>query len=273
MNTVSIQTHFPQSLSPFVKSFWFLEVSDFCDSFYEEEIIPDGHHEIIFHLNNLPARRKTENNGWLNEPKAFLASQTLKPYGLQLPPGSKLYGIRFYPHTFFNFLKFPIINLTDKILSLNDVTDAGSFWNCITDDPQKTFSNFEKLLAERISMLDFHTNSFAYVNAAVSEIFRHNGNVSVENLIKKTGVSTKYLDELFKNRVGLTPKTLCRIIKLNNFIAYKNNNPEKNLTECCYEIDYYDQSHLIKSFYEFTNGSPKTFFRDNNHINEIFTNL
>lgn len=274
MNIVSIQTYFPQSLSRLIKSFWFLEVSDFCASIYEEEIIPDGHHEIIFHLNSLQAKRKTESSDWTKEPNAFLASQNLKSYKLQLQPGSKLFGIRFYPHTLFNFLRFPIINLTDKILSLNDVLDASGFWSCITDNPQETFSNFEKFLAERISMLDFHSNAYVYVNASVSEIFRFNGNVSVAQLIRKTGISAKYLDESFKQCVGITPKTLCRIIKLNHFISYKTNHPEKNFTECCYEADYYDQSHLIKSFYKFTNRSPKNYFGDDNKfINEIFTSL
>lgn len=273
MNTVSIQTHFPQSLSPIVKSFWYLEVSNFCDSFYEEEIIPDGHHEIIFHLNSHPAKRKPENNNWIIEPNAFLAGQTLKSYALQMPPGAKLFGIRFYPHTLFNLLRFPVKDLTDRILPLSDVADAESFWNCITGDPHKTFSNFEKLLSEKMQTLDFQTNNDIRVNAAVSEILRHGGNVAVEHLLKKTGVSGKYLDELFKRYVGLTPKTLCGIIKLNNFIAYKNDNPEKNLTECCYEMYYYDQSHLIKSFYKFTNQSLKVFFRDDNRINEIFMNL
>ena len=273
MTDISIQTYFPKRLNRIVKSFWFLKVSDSHESFYEEEIIPDGHHEIIFHINNLPAIRKIEDGDWFDEPQSFLASQNLKTYALRLLPGARLFGIRFYPHTLFTFLNFPLENLTDRILSLSDVADASGFWDCITDDPQTTFSNFEKLLAEKMKPLLSHSGSFDYVDACVSEIFRSKGGVRIEKLMARTGVSGKYLDDIFKRQVGLTPKTLCRIIKLNNFIAYRKDNPDKNLTECCYESDYYDQSHLIKSFRKFTNQTPKTFFSESRFINEFFTNL
>ena len=273
MNNISIKTYVPQRLNRIIKSFWFLEVTNSHESFYEEEIIPDGHHEIIFHINNLPARRKPENGDWIIEPKAFLACQNLKSYALRLLPKAKLFGIRFYPHTLFNFLNFPLENLTDEILSLSDIINADSFWHCITDDPNTTFSNFEKLLTEKLKASALSSGRYDYVDACVSEIFRSKGDVKIENLIAKTGVSGKYLNNIFKRQVGLTPKTLCRIIKLNNFIAYRKNNPERNLTECCYETDYYDQSHLIKAFRKFTNHSPKTFFSDSRYINEFFTNL
>lgn len=274
MNTVSIQTNIPQSLSRFIKSFWYLEVSDFSHSAYEEEIIPDGHHEIIFHLDNLQAKRKNENGDWLNEPNAFLASQNLKSYKLQLQPGARIYGIRFYPHTLSIFLSFPVADLTDKIIPLRDVAGTSSFWNCIAASPQKTFSDFEKLLSEKISPGDFPGGERAsYVNFAVAEILRRGGSVTIEHLKKTVGVSGKYLDELFKRQVGITPKTLCQIIKLNNFIAYKNDNPEKTFTECAYEIDYYDQSHLIKAFHKFINRSPKNYFSVASQINEVFTTL
>ena len=188
-------------------------------------------------------------------------------------PGSKLFGIRFYPHTLFNFLNFPLENLTDEIIPLSDVTDAGGFWNCITDDPQTTFWGFEKLLVEKMTASASYSRSFNYIDACVLEMFRSKGNVRIEKLIDKAGISGKYLDDIFKRQVGLTPKTLCRIIKLNNFIAYRKDNLDRNLTECCYETDYYDQSHLIKSFRQFTNHSPKTFFSDSRYINEFFTNL
>ena len=93
---INIKTYIPQDLQPFVKSFWFMEVDTTGDNVYEEEIIPDGHHEIIFHLNSDAASRKPHDSGWMAEPSAFVAGQTLKSYRLQMSKGSKLYGIRFY---------------------------------------------------------------------------------------------------------------------------------------------------------------------------------
>lgn len=242
-------------------------------SYYEEEIIPDGHHEIIFHLSSQPAKRKPGKADWFPEPAAFIAGQTLKGYGLRLSPGARLAGIRFYPHTLSALFDFPMADLTGKIFPLDDVAPAGCFWDCISENPQKTFLNFERLLLEKIPALDFDTDRYAYVNAAVSEILKHSGNISVEQLTGRAGISLKHLNNLFQKYVGLNPKTVCQILKFNRFIAYKSDNPEKNLTECCYETGYYDQSHLIKSFHLFSDKPPKAYFSDDNFINDTFTGL
>ncbi len=47
---ISVETYVPEGLSPFIKSFWRLQVAATMPGPYEEDIIPDGHHEIIFHL-------------------------------------------------------------------------------------------------------------------------------------------------------------------------------------------------------------------------------
>lgn len=45
---LSIQTHISEKLSLFIKSFWCLKVDDNLKAPYLEEVLPDGHHEIIF---------------------------------------------------------------------------------------------------------------------------------------------------------------------------------------------------------------------------------
>ncbi|MBI3580038.1 MAG: AraC family transcriptional regulator [Ignavibacteriales bacterium] len=270
---VTIQTYIPKSLQGIIKSFWFLEVPSSHQTPYLEEIIPDGHHEIIFHLNGHTAERRLDHNEWMSEPNAFIASQTLKSYTLKMLPGSKLYGIRFYPHTLSALLRIPASHLTNTIPPLNDVFNEEPFWNCISDNPNDTFLNLEGLLFQKTSGLDFHSNGFSYLSHSVAKMLASKGNIGIDQLLKTTGISAKHLDNLFKEHVGLTPKTLTRILKFNHFISYKSNNPEKNLTECCYETGYYDQSHLIKSFHSFTNKSPKSYFGNNNFINETFSSL
>lgn len=96
---ISIQTYIPKTLFPLIKSFWCLKVLDLIETAYEEEIIPDGHHEIIFHLSSEPAKRKTGNDEWRDEPVAFFAGQDLGSFKVQLKPSAIIYGIRFQPHT------------------------------------------------------------------------------------------------------------------------------------------------------------------------------
>ncbi len=238
--------------------------------FYEEDIIPDGHHEIIFHLDTHSAKRKSLQNNWSYEPDAFFAGQTLQSYALQLKPGAILYGIRFYPHTLALLFGVPAALLTDHLLPLSDMPGATALRHCVSDSAALTFSRFEKILAEQVARLR-PSNSFSYVDAAVAGILQHKGNIRIDTLIQRTGISTKHLDNSFKKFVGVTPKTLCNIVRLNHFIRYREQHLSKSLTECAYEAEFYDQSHLIKLFRTFTGQSPKAYFSNTHYINEHFT--
>jgi AraC-like DNA-binding protein len=267
---IGVQTYVPERLQPFVKSLWRLDVSGRPDEPYEEDIVPDGHHELIFHLQENAASRKTDTYHWSTEPTAFFAGQTLQSYSLQLAPGAILYGIRFYPHTLAPFFDLPAAMLTDQLLSIDDIPTAAILRSCITDNAQTTFSRLERMLYSRIAALQ-PSGSFEYVDAAVAAILRHNGHIKIDALIHRTGISVKHLDNSFKKFVGITPKTLCNIVRLNHFIRYKERHLSKSLTECAYEAEFYDQSHLIKLFRTFTGKSPKAYFNSARYINGHFT--
>lgn len=269
---VSVQTYIPAALAPFIKSFWCLRVDAGIQQPYVEDIIPDGHHEIIFHMEPHIAQRNPELHNCGYEPDAFFAGQNLYSYMLQLQAGAMLYGIRFYPHTLALLFNFPADLLTGQLLPLNDVPAADALRHCITENPARTFARFEKLLTKQVAALNTG-KGFDYVNAAVGLILQEKGNVKVDRLIQATGVSVKHLDTSFKKFVGITPKTLCHIIKLNYFIHYREQHPGKSLTDCTYEASFYDQSHLIKLFKTFTGKLPKAYFNEVNIISNHFTGM
>jgi len=270
---ISVLTGYPKKIRHLVKSFWYLEV-DRGIGIYQEEIVPDGHHEIIFHVNAEPGKiKRSDTTGWVEEPRAFVVGQTLRKHHLQLLPGARLYGIRFYPHTLLAFLRLPVMELTDRIFALETVTNARPFWDCIADDPRETFSNFERLLIESLQDHAICNHGYEYVNAAVSSVLGNAGQVTGVQLLRRTGISKVHLDNLFLKYVGITPKAFSRIIQLNFFIAYRTAHPLSSLTQCSYAAGYYDQSHLAKAFDAFIGGSPGAYFSHRNEINGVFTSL
>jgi len=107
----------------------------------------------------------------------------------------------------------------------------------------------------------------------MNPILKTNGAPGI-NIIRETEeLSAKYCGDLFRKYVGITPKYLCNILKINQFISNKINYPGLSLTECTYETGYYDQSHLIKSFHQFTDTSPRKYFENDHHISNMFSAL
>lgn len=267
---ISIQTYTPKNLSPFIKSFWCLKVSEELNAPYTEEILPDGHHEIVFHLNSSAARKRNGSENWNNDPAVFIAGQNRKSYAQQFNPGSVIYAVRFYPHTQALFYNFPASLSTDNIISLDDISIKDKISDCITESPKKTFENLEREFIKRASRLKTPGDTFLYVDAAVRRIISQKGNVKMELLEKITGVSSRHLEKTFQKFVGLSPKQFCNIIKYSHFLTYRKNHPDKTLTECAYEAEFHDQSHLIHLSNLITGQSPKAYFKKPNYINDYF---
>lgn len=268
---ISLQQYQPLSLARIVKSFWCLRVTG--SQIYSEDIIPDGHHEIIFHYNNHTANRSISNNKWIKEPSAFFAGQNSHSYSLELNQECMIYGIRFYPHTLNFLFPFPASETTDTLLKLEEIKEAHGLSDCLTQNADITFRNFEKRLIQLAGKFDFSSRQFAYIDYSVNEILSCKGDIKIDSLIRQSGVSAKHFDTQFTRYIGINPKSFCNIIKLNYFISYRNNFPNKNLTECAYEAAFFDQSHLIKLFRSVTGQTPRAWFNHANYINNHFTGL
>jgi AraC-like DNA-binding protein len=239
---------------------------------YAEDILPDGHHELIFHLSAKNGKRLTEDGVWVYEPEAFLAGQTLKTYSLSLDNDSILYGIRFHPHTMSFLFDLPATEAQNYI-PITEIPHARALKSCVTENADETFRNFEAALLQLCHRMDLNSKKFQYVNFAVNQIIAQKGVAKIDDLLRQTGVSQKYFDTIFNQAVGLNPRPFCNIIRLNHFINYKTANPHKTLTDCCYEAGFFDQSHLNKVFRWHTGESPKAYFSNKNYINEYFAEL
>lgn len=270
---IALQTYIPPTLSRFVKSIWQLKVVGLSEPSYREDILPDGHHEIIFHVTSEKAKRTNESDHWIKEPDSFFAGQTLRSYSLELENNSLLYGIRFHPHTLHLLFGFPADLITNNMLPLHDIPAAYALKKCITENFSATCKNLEAALLQLCKGVDLSVNKFHYMEYAVQEIIKSRGDISISHLLNRTGISQRYFDTVFRQSVGINPKSFCNIVKLNSFISYKNKHPHKKLTECCYESNFFDQSHFIKLFKSVTGQLPKAYFKNYNHINDYFTEL
>jgi AraC-like DNA-binding protein len=102
------------------------------------------------------------------------------------------------------------------------------------------------------------------VDYAINAITSSHGLIGIRELERKTGYTKRYLDLLFKEHVGIAPKSLSTILRFQHF--YKGmENQKKNI----YDL-YYDESHFIKEFKRYTGHSPKRFMGISNDFGRHF---
>ena len=74
------------------------------------------------------------------------------------------------------------------------------------------------------------------------------GRQSPEALAAETGYSSRHLTRLFRERCGLSPKRLQRIVRINTAAMLMQRSAGLSLTRLAQELDYFDQAHFIHDF-------------------------
>jgi len=235
--------------SRFIKCYWFLK--DDSPTPAIQRIVPDGRPELIF---NLGQPFESQKDGkWSRQPESFFAGQITGP--LLIRPGgpARMFGMRFHPHGARQLLGLPIRELTDSVIALGDLSQA-------------LLRQLERLhdlrsLAQQILALDQTMQLFAQqpaeprVSHAVQEFECTGGLMSVSTVANQVGLSSRQLERLFRDAVGIPPKLFCRMQRFQGvFRAIESNSPE--WVNVAVDCGYYDQAHLIHDFREFSGKTP-----------------
>jgi transcriptional regulator GlxA family with amidase domain len=113
---------------------------------------------------------------------------------------------------------------------------------------------------------DFFRSRLHRVKAEIHPVFRSihqvlssKGLVEIDTLANDQGLSRRQFERRFKELAGLAPKLYSRVVRFQAAIDHKTLGT-RDLTEIAYSCGYYDQSHFINDFREFSGYTPKEYF-------------
>jgi AraC-like DNA-binding protein len=102
----------------------------------------------------------------------------------------------------------------------------------------------------------------------INRISGSKGMISVTQLEKETGYSSRWLHTKFSEHLGTGPKNLSEIVRFKQFYqVYSTGVKLQSLKEYIYHY-YYDQSHFLRAFKRFTGFTPTDL---QNSMNELAT--
>jgi len=258
------QTFQPKSdLAPLVKCYWTLEVPAEKDP-QQQRIIPDGCIEMAFILGD-DIKRYTSKDEFILQPRAMVLGQTIERFYIQPTGYVKSFAVRFYPYGFANFVTVPIKTLANKETPLEQLFEKALARKL----EQKIIaaSNTQ----ERIAIIeDFLLQKFrseatieSIAKSTVDAILATKGSISITAILQDDVAKRRQLERMFEKQIGISPKQLGKVIRLQTALQMLLNGQSENLTHIAYESDYYDQAHFIKDFKEFTGITPKAFLEHN----------
>lgn len=260
---MNYETFEPSSdLSALVKCHWILEVpSDMAA--VKQRVIPDGCIEMCFILGD-DVKRFTSETEYIIQPRAMVFGQITKPYYVQPTGYVDTFAVRFYPYGFANFINRPIHELADKetpIASLFEEKSAKELEQKIIQatSTKSRIEIIERFLLQRLTDQSIIDNIVA---STIDALSKTKGSASISSILKDDLSKRRNLERKFSKQVGISPKQLGRIIRLQAALKMMLNKQGENLTQVAYENEYYDQAHFIKDFKEFTGVNPKQYLGD-----------
>lgn len=231
--------------------------------FPKQRIIPDGCIEMIFILGD-NIKRYTSGDAFIIQPRAMVLGQITEPFFVEPTGHVNSFAVRFYPYGFANLAATVIKTLANKetpISLLFGSEPANELEHQIINatDTKNRIEIIEDFLLHR---LKDKTTIDSIVKATVDTILQTEGSESINSILKDHPSKRRQLERKFFNQVGLSPKQLGKVIRLQTALKMLLNQPHESLTKIAYESNYYDQAHFTKDFKEFTGTNPKDFLSD-----------
>lgn len=107
-------------------------------------------------------------------------------------------------------------------------------------------------LAERYLLNHLHTErSSSLLMDAVAQILDRRGNVCIGPLCREIHVSSRQLERLFQEQVGISPKQLASLVRYQYLWRDILCNPHFQALDAVHQYGYTDQAHLARDFKRF----------------------
>ncbi|HKI01985.1 MAG TPA: helix-turn-helix domain-containing protein [Thermoanaerobaculia bacterium] len=247
-------------LGDFIERFWLC--SD-APPHSRERILPSGTIELVVNLRDDEIRvydpsrpdRCTRYSG------AVVSGTYSRFFVIDPLQHASIAGVHFRPGGAFPFLGAPAGELADAHVDLEILWGRAAAELrerlCAAGTPEQRFSLLENALLARLRHPPEHHGS---VPVAL-DAFERGAEGRVRDVAGRVGLSQRRFIQVFAAEVGMTPKLYSRVRRFQRARALAQSAVALDWARVAVESGYFDQSHLIRDFLEFSGLSPGDYLR------------
>ena len=250
-------------LRDYVKCYYISETS--MNESLEDRAFATGCVEIMFNLGT-GSWQTAVNGEFVTTPDIELWGQIIRPLTFKSLGKNIMFGIRFFPHTASLFLNENIEQFNNQVFDFKDVAGAPVrlLHLKLLENPSlgKRVEIVEDFLLHRLSLFEKKFSKIQLVSNIIDELKQDDFFDNIENVASRYGITSRYLQKIFLQYSGLTPKLFSKINRFQNslkLVAKKGS----SLTSIGYDCGYFDQSHFIREFKSFTGFTPSAYMPEN----------
>ncbi len=243
-----------------VECYWTLSFSKDAPFRADELLFPDGSVEWLFPLSGNFSRKEQGTKDYTNVSGPVLIGHRLKCMDIQQSIDLHMFVIRFTPFGLGRLIRHEPVELLNNLMPSENV--RSKLTNLVFDILKSAQSIDNKImvlnqvLEGQLSSREVHEERLLI--GLWNAILESKGGLRIADFCKRYGVSQSTLSRISRREMGLTPKQLANVIRM-NFLVYSLLKNSADLTKVALTNGFYDQSHMIRVFHSYAGCSPGQF--------------
>jgi AraC-like DNA-binding protein len=262
-----------QQLLPYVALIWVFESRSGVPLADSRLIVPDGRAKIIVpYRNSLCAAVHTQ---LLNakEHHIFLVGIQMHPTTIaSTATETGTIGIELTPKGLYHLFKLSMHEITNRMMSFEEIFGlwGARLQNKVgnVEDPHAKIALLQMALTHLLRQND---KEYALLDHALDLLAQTHGMMRVQDLAVHLGYTRRYVDRLFQEHIGVSPKSLASILRFQEVYQGWMQHPSPTFFRDQWPAYYYDQSHFIKEFKRFTGVTPQHYTAIINEFGRAFS--
>ena len=244
-------------LAPFIHSHHLHQYSIQGDKLYDFSRFPGGNIDLVLQFGS--PQLYSLRHGPIPALSVFGLRTHVEPF--IVPATTDLIIVHFHPGGGSYFFPIDLDELTDSVVSLDQLWPESVIQQIYELTVLSRGQRLERLEQILLHQMRPRWDAPPYLFRAVSAFHRFDGQISIQTVAQKLDISASQLERSFQRYIGVTPKSLARIIRFQMAVWHIRQCPPQSWANFALQHGYADQAHLIREFAAFINLTPTEFFR------------
>lgn len=222
-----------------------------CKENTKLRVVPDGCIDLIF--------------GYGSEQMLALVCGTATEYKVEsIASVMDIFGVRFFPGVLPEILSISMKDVYNRRQSMEPFLIGDQSW---LEDMSKETDFYQRIrfFLENYTMAEKKRTSLfgkkELIYSVKQMVYESCGKIKISELSDRTGYSERYINKVFIEEMGFSPKTFCKIIQFQRAIELLNYGAPENMTDAAVYLGYYDQPQFIRDFTKYANITPNKYIK------------
>jgi AraC-like DNA-binding protein len=262
-----------QQLSPYVALIWVFESRSGVPLADSRIIVPDGRAKIIVPYRNSLCAAVSHRLLNAQEHHIFLVGIQSNPTTIaSTATETGTIGVELTPKGLYHLFKLSMHEITNRMVSFEEVFgQQGARLQTLVGDAEDPQQKIVLLQTALTRLLQQNDKEYALLDHTLDLLAQTHGMMPVQELAAHIGYTRRYLDMLFQEHVGMSPKSLASILRFQEVYQGWMQHRSPTFFRTHWPAYYYDQSHFIKEFKRFTGFTPQHYAGIVNEFGRAFS--